>query len=101
MEYRKTKFEVRACGYPNCWEWAVATSSRTEQAGKEISRQAAVAAALRFIDEWLAKRSDAAPVSSAATLDPSPVPQVQSATSLPPAETSPGRRRGGRVNLVG
>jgi hypothetical protein len=100
MEYRKTRFEVRACGHPNRWEWAVDIGGRTEQTGQQVSRQAAVAASLRYIDEWLANPSDAAPATSATTPDPSPVPQIQSA-SLLPAATSPDDRRGGRVNLVG
>jgi hypothetical protein len=105
MEYRRIKFEVRACGYPNRWEWAVHTGGRVHRTGEAIGRQQAVAAALGFIDEWLDKRSQA----------PSPVVQSNegmSTTGGAAPAGSGGRRaveqggitprpRGSRIDISG
>ncbi len=63
MEYRGIKYEIRARGYPQKWEWAVyphgaAGRLHLHWSGEVIgARQLAVDAAQRFIDEWLEKRS--------------------------------------------
>jgi hypothetical protein len=61
MEHRGIRYEIRARGYPQKWEWAVypnGASQRLHWSGEVVGgRHLAIDAAQRFIDEWLEKRA--------------------------------------------
>jgi hypothetical protein len=60
MEHEGFKYEVRARGYPNKWEWAVYSKNgpaRLHRTGEVVGgRQRAVEAAQSFIDSSIERR---------------------------------------------